>query len=100
MAQRLMGSVVLDERSGITFDNARATLSALGGIASQADLAKRWGVSPQRVHQLVHEAGFPRTAGRVNGERVWFAAEADGWRAERRNLVRRPGTRQNPQRQP
>jgi hypothetical protein len=86
-------------REGTTFDDARLMLGAMQGIASQADLAKRWGVSPQRVHQLVQEAGFPPSAGRVNGERVWFAAEADEWRARRPSLVRRPGRRPNRSRQ-
>jgi hypothetical protein len=99
MAQTLTGPAFLPHQSN-TFDDARVTLAAMQGLASQADLAKRWGVSPQRVHQLVHEAGFPPTAGRVNGERVWFAAEADEWRARRPTLVRRPGIRPNPPRQP
>jgi predicted DNA-binding transcriptional regulator AlpA len=53
------------------------------GVASQADLARRWGLSRQRVHQLVREPAFPAPAGRVSGQPVWFAAEADEWREYR-----------------
>ena len=100
MVHTLTKPPTLAREEGTAFDDARVTLAAMQGLASQADLAKRWGVTPQRVHQLVQEPGFPPTAGRVNGERVWFAGEADESRAERRTRVRRPGTRPELPRQP
>lgn len=61
------------------------------GIASQADLARRWEISRQRVHVLSRTApGFPEPVGVVNGAPVWVVAECDEWwprRAMHRHLA-------------
>ena len=55
-------------------------LAAAGGLASQADLARRWGIRRQRVNELVWESGFPAPVGQVNGHPVWLMREAsDAW---------------------
>lgn len=60
-------------------EDARRTVARMGGLASQADLARRWGLTRQRVHQMIREPGFPAPGGQVNGQPVWFAAVADQW---------------------
>jgi hypothetical protein len=64
-------------------EDARRAVARMGGLASQADLARRWGTSRQRVNQLTREPGFPAPGGEVNGQAVWFAAQADHWREYR-----------------
>jgi predicted DNA-binding transcriptional regulator AlpA len=59
--------------------DARQALSEIGELASQADLARRWGLTRQRVHQLVREPAFPSPVARVSGQSVWLAHEADYW---------------------
>jgi len=66
---------------------AQDRINRLGGLASQADMARRWGISRQRVHQLVGGLRFPAVVGYVNGQAVWFAGAADQWR-EYRELCR------------
>jgi hypothetical protein len=61
-----------------------AAIRAAGGLANQADLARRWRVSDARVGQLVRLDGFPEPVGEVGGRPVWLAGECDGWKATRR----------------
>jgi predicted DNA-binding transcriptional regulator AlpA len=68
-------------------EEARAAVTAVDGIASQADLARRWGYTRQRVHQMIREPAFPKPAGYVNGQAVWFAAEADRWLEHRELFI-------------
>jgi hypothetical protein len=76
---RPLAEVLFDPRMPEVQDG----IKRLGGLASQADLARRWGISRQRVHQLTRETGFPSPAGEVNGQPVWFVAAADQWRKYR-----------------
>ena len=63
-----------------TMNSVEQILVAEGGLASQADLARRWGLPRQRVHELVRTPDFPRPVGRVNGHPVWLMREAsDAW---------------------
>jgi hypothetical protein len=71
------------------FDAARAALAATDGLAGQVDLAERWGLSRQRVTQLVREPGFPEPVAVVAGHPVWLAAQADRWRAMRELVLAR-----------
>lgn len=64
-------------------EQARAGIQVSGGLASQADLARRWGMSRQRVGILVRQPGFPEPAATVNGQPVWLADEAAIWRQHR-----------------
>lgn len=58
-------------------------------IASAADLARRWGVSRQRVSRLIREDGFPAPVAEVSGHPVWATREADEWREKRREEKKR-----------
>ena len=60
------------------------------GIGNQADLAKRYGISKQRVWQLVHEyPDFPPAVAEVGGRPVWALGEVDEWQASRLENPRR-----------
>jgi hypothetical protein len=61
-------------------------MRGVGGLASQADLGRRWGTSRQRVHQLKGEVDFPEPVATVSGRPVWIAAEADVWFRQREEL--------------
>ncbi len=55
-----------------------------GGLASQADLARMFGVGSPRVRQMRLEyADFPKPVGSVNGQPVWARDEARAWRKAR-----------------
>lgn len=64
-------------------------ISAAGGLASQADLARRWGMSRQRVHQLIPEPYFRAPAGLINRQPVWLPDEADHWYRSRSAFLAR-----------
>src|SRR4051794_20277117 len=57
-----------------TVREARDALHAAQGIASQADLARRWGLTRSRAWQLVRDPGFPDPAAQVNGCDLWLVA--------------------------
>lgn len=57
-------------------------------IGGAGDLARRWGVTTQRVRQLTQVEGFPPMLGEVNGQPVYDVEECDAWREATR---RRPG---------
>jgi hypothetical protein len=65
----------------------RERLSALlerhGGIVGRVELAKQWGVSRQRVAQLLIVPDFPEPIATANGGPVWLADECDAWKAAR-----------------
>ncbi len=61
-------------------EHARAAVATCAGLVSQADLARRWGISRQRVGVLVRQPGFPEPATIVNGQPAWLADEANVWR--------------------
>lgn len=71
------------------FVAAREALAAADGLAGQVDLAARWGLSKQRVSQLVREPAFPRPVGVVAGRPVWLSAEADRWLSVRELVLAR-----------
>lgn len=59
------------------------------GIASQADLARRWSVSRQRVWQMTREPRFPAPVALVSGRPVFVIAEADEWKRDRTMIMAR-----------
>lgn len=61
-----------------------SAIRARGGLVGRVELAQRWNVSRQRVAQLVATEGFPEPVGTGNGGPLWFAADVDAWRANRR----------------
>ncbi len=64
-------------------DRAREALAATGGLASQADLARRWGMTRQRVFQMTREPAFPPPATQINGHAIWLVDEAEHWKRYR-----------------
>jgi hypothetical protein len=56
---------------------------------SQADLARRWGVTRQRVHALTKRPGFPKACMVVNGAPAYKIKECDKWHRENVDLSRR-----------
>ena len=67
----------------------RALIERVGGVATVVDLALRWDISRQRVHELTQHPSFPKPVAMIGGGRValYSIAEADDWRA----TPRRPG---------
>jgi hypothetical protein len=61
-----------------------AMIEAAGGLATSAELAKRWGVSRQRGREIVAHPDFPAPVAEVSGRKVYAIAEADDWRAQER----------------
>jgi predicted DNA-binding transcriptional regulator AlpA len=46
------------------------------------DIAKRLGVSPQRVHVLVNGPGFPKPLGKLGRSVVWRWSSVERWAGE------------------
>src|SRR4051812_27961443 len=74
---------VLRRHGYITETDAHVAVMAWDGLASPADLARRWGISRQRGWQLAREPDFPPPIGHVNCQPVYLVAEADEWRESR-----------------
>jgi hypothetical protein len=64
-------------------ENARYWIDQAGGLASKNDLARRWGVSRQRVRALEEDPTFPAPLGWVNGHPAYGVREVDAWRDDR-----------------
>lgn len=94
-ARLLLGVRFLSYRSPMTWNPlqddasevARGAVQGAGGLCCQVDLARRWGVSRARVHQIVREAEFPQPVGVVASREVWLVSECDLYR-RRRDLLR------------
>jgi hypothetical protein len=54
-------------------------------LVTQADLARRWGVSTARVAQLTTKDGFPEAKQRVGArdQALYSLSECDAWREKR-----------------
>jgi hypothetical protein len=59
-------------------------------IGGAGDLARRWGVSSQRVRQLAAVEGFPAALGDINGHPAYNVAACDHWREQHRRRSGRP----------
>jgi hypothetical protein len=61
---------------------ARAHIFAAGGLATVTDLARRWGVSRSRAHELARREDFPSPVATVSDGAVALYAvnEVDHWR--------------------
>jgi hypothetical protein len=68
-----------------------------GGLHSVADLAKRWGVSRARAHELTLSADFPDPLVYVGKSALYLGNEADAYRATVRPAGR-PPTKRGPDR--
>jgi hypothetical protein len=64
-------------------DAARDAIARAGGLFTLADLARRWGVTQQRVSQLAARDDFPApiVTGETGATRVYLGVEVDAWRA-------------------
>jgi len=78
----------------------REVLQGVGGLASQADLARRWDITRQRVHQLTHEPDFPEPVAALSQQPVWIAAEADAWFRHREAVQARRASVRKPAPEP
>ena len=67
----------------LTTQRLRRELEERGGLVNQAALASRWGVSPQRVGQLMAAKDFPEPLAQVGRTALYLADECDAWRAGR-----------------
>lgn len=51
-----------------------------------ADIAKRLGISPQRVNVLISGPGFPKPLGKLGRSRVWRWSTIERWARENGRL--------------
>lgn len=54
-------------------------------LVTQADLARRWGISRARIAQLASKDGFPKVKQRVGArdQALYSLSECDAWRDKR-----------------
>jgi predicted DNA-binding transcriptional regulator AlpA len=57
----------------------RAAIEQAGGIASAADLARRWGITRGAVSELARREDFPVPLPHTGAHRMWAVSEADAW---------------------
>jgi transcriptional regulator of acetoin/glycerol metabolism len=73
---RILGQVArhLEHNSEV---EARLREALDGGSKSLVEVAREWGVSRQRIHQLVKRYGLAFTDGRTKywNDRIWYAHE-------------------------
>ncbi len=58
-------------------------------LMGTAEIARRLGVSRQRVQQLVGRPDFPRPASELEMGKVWHTEDVEAWIAEHRPAVAR-----------
>lgn len=69
----------------VTHDHLRAALELAGGLASSADLGRRWDRSKSVMSRLVNQSSFPRPIYDGRGRhRLWIVDECDAWWRQRR----------------
>ena len=56
---------------------ARTAVAASGGLCTIADLARRWGITPQGARKHVRRPWFPEPILTEGGSELWLADEAD-----------------------
>jgi predicted DNA-binding transcriptional regulator AlpA len=64
-------------------DDLRRRIAGAGGLVNAADMARDWGVSRERIRQLVELADFPEPIGHAGVRPVWLAEQVADWRAQR-----------------
>jgi hypothetical protein len=75
--------------------NLRKEIQAANGLHTLADLARQWGVSPQRVSSLAGRSDFPKpimTGADGNGTALYVGSEANAFRRAERRPGRPPST--------
>ncbi len=66
---------------------ARYHIDLCGGLGTTSDLARRWGISRERVRQLSILEGFPEEVVRAGRNTLYFLGECDDWRTARRDAA-------------
>lgn len=67
----------------MNIDATREAVAECGGLVGASDIARRWGLSKQRVAQLIASASFPEPLAGHGAPARWLAYEVDEWREER-----------------
>lgn len=68
-------------------DDLRRLIDKAGGLHTEADLARRWGVSRQRIRELTEMDDFPQPVLVIGRSKLYAGYECDTWR----ELPRKPG---------
>lgn len=58
-------------------------------LVLQPDIARRLGLTRQRVHQLAQETGFPVPVGRLGRSHVWDWSIIEAWAHQRERPILR-----------
>lgn len=53
-------------------------------LMGTVEIRQRLGVSKARVHQIVHQKGFPDPVAQVSGVTIWLASDVEAWIARNR----------------
>ena len=62
---------------------AWSILAATGGVLDRGDIARRYGLSRGRVHQLTGQRHFPRAVqGEGTSHPIWLAIDVETYRAQ------------------
>ena len=62
---------------------AWSILAATGGLVDRAEIARRYGLSRGRVHQLTRQRHFPRPVqGEGTSHPMWLAIDVEQYRSE------------------
>jgi predicted DNA-binding transcriptional regulator AlpA len=59
-------------------------------LVTGAEIARRLGVSRERVRQLAEETGFPPALGRLGASKVWRWADVRAWAKETGRKIEKP----------
>lgn len=73
-------------------DELRDLIARAGGLVHKAELAKRWGVSRQRINELVAMPDFPQPVNPESRYKLYGWYECDAWR----QVKRLPGPKPQP----
>jgi predicted DNA-binding transcriptional regulator AlpA len=72
-------------------DNHRVRIDRRTELVIAVDIAKRLGISPQRVNVLAHQPGFPRPLGKLGRSSVWRWSSVERWATKTDRLPRADG---------
>lgn len=61
-------------------ESIRRRIDAAGGLVNGADLARVWGLSRERIRQLVELEDFPEPIGHPGIRPVWLREQCEDWR--------------------
>lgn len=64
-------------------DNLRRAIERAGGLVNAPAIARDWGVSLQRAHQIIRAEDFPPPVTTIAGRPVWARCQTDAWRKQR-----------------